>query len=143
MRSLSVKRLTQEDLKDAPAGEWKDKLIYALNLFWQQIYNGLQNGLTPEENMQEQTVSFKTDGDSTPTAQVNTYSFVTNFNYTPSFIEWWIQPDDNSVFAAAPWVSAHWANNRVFVDGICGLSSGIGYTVTVRVWFPPLTNVRN
>lgn len=141
MRALSVKRLTQEDLQDAPAGGWKDKLIYALNLFWQQMYNGLQNGLTPEENMQEQTISFPLVGSST--AANNTYSFLTNFNYTPSFIEWYIVGSDNSVFAAAPWVSGQWANSRFYVNGICGLSDGISYTVTIRIWFPPLTNVRN
>ena len=141
MRALSVKRLTQEDLQDAPKGGWKDKLIYALNLFWQQIYNGLQNGLTPEENMQEQTVSFQLTGNSTATS--NNYTFLTNFNYTPSFIEWYIVPSDNSIFTVAPWVSGVWASSRYTINGICGLTTGVKYTITIRLWFPPLTNLRN
>ena len=141
MKALAAKRLTSEDLADAPKGAWKDKLIYALNLFWMQIYNGLNNGLTPEENMAEQTVVFELTGDSV--ASNNKYSFVTNFSYTPSFIEWHIVPKDNSVFAYSPWISGQWANSRYVINGICGLTGGTKYTITVRLWFPPLNNVRN
>ena len=141
MRPLSSKRLTTEDLADAPKGNWRNNLLYALNLFWQQIYNGLLNGLTPEENMQEQTVQFTLTGSATPNN--NLYTFLTNYTYQPSFVEWYIQPSDNSVFSVAPYVSGVWANSRYTVNGICGLTTGTSYSVTVRLWFPPQNNLRN
>src|ERR1700682_6222148 len=78
------RRITEEDLADAPKGNWKSKLLYAINLFFQQLYYGLQNQLTPEQNDVCQVKEFIITGSST--AINNTYSFSTLFSYQPSRI---------------------------------------------------------
>lgn len=135
------RRLTQEDLSDAPKGSWKDRLLYALNLFMQQIYTGLNNNLTPEQNCIAQTKTFILVGSSTPAA--NAYSFSTNYTYQPlgrDLIN--IQPIDNSspIFSSAPYVSWNFANGMFQILGISGLTDGVQYQITVRVWWAQITN---
>ncbi len=76
------RRITEEDLNDAPKGSWKGKLLYAINLFFQQIYSGLGNNLTPEQNCISQTKTFSLAGSSV--VANNTYNFVTSYVYNPS-----------------------------------------------------------
>ena len=100
------RRLTEEDLSDAPKGAWKGKLLYAMNLFFQQIYYGLQNQLSPEQNDICQVKTFSLTGSSTPSN--NTYSFTTLFSYQPSRLTLGkIVPTDGSsvIFTAAPFIS--------------------------------------
>jgi hypothetical protein len=134
------RRLTDEDLADAPKGNWKSKLMYAYNLFIQQVISGLSNNLTPEQNCVEQTKSFLIVGDSTPSN--NVYNFTTLFTYNPNFIEQWVLVADgsNPIFSSAPYVSAAYNNGKVEVLGISGLTMGVTYQVTIRVWWPPVTN---
>lgn len=135
MRPFTYRRLTDEDLKDAPKGAWKGNLEYALNLFWQQLYNGLQNGLTPEENCQEQTVTFSIVGSNVTSK--NNYTFATIFNYAPSFVEWFASPADGSVKTQAVEITGSYINGRYFISGIAGLNTGTTYNIVVRLWFPP------
>src|SRR5258708_40302011 len=82
MQLPMYRRLTEEDLQDAPKGNWKSKLLYAINLFFQQLYYGLQNQLTPEQNDVCQVKTFIIIGSSV--AANNKYSFATLFPYQPS-----------------------------------------------------------
>ena len=134
------RRLTDEDLSDAPKGKWKSKLLYALNLWFQQIYTGLSNQLTPEQNCIEQTKVFTLVGSSTPAN--NVYNFTTSFNYGPSFIEQWVSVADAStpIFTAAPYVSAVYANGVISVLGISGLTDGVTYAITLRIWWQQIIN---
>lgn len=140
MQLPMYRRITEEDLSDAPKGSWKSKLLYALNLFFQQIYYGLQNQITPEQNCIEQTKVFQLIGSSTPVN--NAFSFTTTFTYQPNFIEQWIVVADNStqVFTAAPYASCQYGNGLLNVLGISGLTDGITYKVTIRVWWPQIVN---
>jgi hypothetical protein len=136
----TYRRLTDEDLSDAPKGTWKGKLLYAYNLFIQQVIAGLTNQLTPEQNCIEQTKSFTLVGSATPAN--NVYSFATSFNYNPNFIEQLILVADGSspVFTTAPYVSAVYNNGSVNVLGISGLTDGVSYRITLRVWWPQVVN---
>lgn len=141
MKNLTYRRLTDEDISDAPKGNWKNKLLYSINLFMQQVYYGFQNQLTPEENDICQVKTFTLTGSSTPAN--NTFSFTTLFSYQPSRLTLGkIVPTDGStlVFSAAPFVSWSFANGKLDILGICGLSNNIPYSVTVEVRWPPVTN---
>lgn len=135
------RRITEEDLADAPKGAWKGKMLYALNLFMQQLYTGLSNNLTPEQNDIVQTKTFTIVGSSV--ASKNTYSFVTNYVYNPLGRDVLsIQPLDGSspVFTTAPYVSWSYLNGMFNVLGITGLTDGVPYTITIRIWWPPVIN---
>lgn len=134
------RRLTSEDLADAPKGGWKEKLLYAINLFFQQVYSGLNNNLTPEQNCIEQTKIFQLTGSSTPAN--NVYNFTTNFTYLPNFVEQWITVADgsNAVFSTAPFASCQFNNGTMQVLGICGLTDGVVYQIAIRVWWPAILN---
>jgi hypothetical protein len=135
MRPFTFRRITDEDMKDAPKGAWKTNLEYALNLFWQQLYNGIQNGFTPEENMREQTVSFPLVGSSI--AANNIYTFTTLFSYAPNFVEWWVVPTNGSVKTSAIEITGSYANNSFIITGIAGLITNVPYNITIRLWYPP------
>lgn len=141
MKNLTYRRITEEDLNDAPKGSWKSKLLYAINLFFQQLYYGLQNQLTPEENDICQVKTFSLVGSSV--AANNTFSFKTLFTYQPSRLTLGkIVPTDGSslVFAAAPFISWSFTNGTLNILGICGLTDSVPYSVTVEVRWPPIVN---
>lgn len=135
------RRITEEDLNDAPKGNWKGKLLYAINLFFQQIYYGLQNQLTPEQNDICEVKTFTITGSAT--AASNTVSFPTKFTYQPSRMTLGrIAPTDGSspVFTTAPFVSWSFANGQFTVLGICGLTTGVPYSITVEIRWAPVIN---
>ena|SRR5260221_12923044 len=135
------RRLTNEDLNDAPKGSWKGKLLYAINLWMQQLYTGLSNQLTPEQNDICQTKTFSLIGSATPSK--NVYNFVTTFTYNPLGIDVLnIQPTDAStkIFTVAPYVSWQWTNGIFQVLGISGLTDSVPYSITVRVWWAAVVN---
>jgi hypothetical protein len=140
VRNLTYRRLTEEDLADAPKGGWKSKLLYAINLFFQQLYYGLQNQLTPEENDICQVKTFTLLAGS-PVAANNTYSFKTLFSYQPSRVTLGkIVPTDGStfVFTVAPFLSWSFADGIFNVLGICGLANGVPYSITIEIRWPPI-----
>lgn len=137
----TYRRITVEDLKDAPKGAWKEKLLYGINLFFQQIFSGLNNQLTPEQNCISQTKTVSFTGSSTPAT--NAFSFSTPYNYYPLGYDMLsIQPTDNSspVFTAAPHVSWNFSNGKFNVLGISGLTDGVTYSITLRIWWPAIIN---
>jgi hypothetical protein len=141
MKNLTYRRITEEDLADAPKGGWKSKLLYAINLFFQQLYYGLQNQLTPEENDVCQVKTFTLTGSTV--AANNTYSFKTLFPYQPSRVTLGkIVPTDGSslVFTVAPFLSWSFANGTFNVLGICGLASNVPYSITIEIRWPPIVN---
>lgn len=137
----TYRRITEEDLADAPKGNWKSKLLYAINLFFQQVYSGLQNQLTPEQNDICQVKTFSLVGSAT--ASDNVYSFTTLFPYQPSRVALGkIVPTDGStlVFDTAPFLSWSFANSTFNVLGICGLLDTVPYSVTIEIRWPPVVN---
>lgn len=135
--------MTQEDMADAPKGGWKEKLLYAINLFFQQIYSGLNNNLTPEQNCIAQTKVFRLTAGAT--AADNTYSFTTSFSYQPLGRDVLnVQGTENTapiVFTSAPYVSWNFANGMFNVVGISGLTPGVQYEITIRVWWSDVINI--
>jgi hypothetical protein len=141
MNNLTYRRVTEEDLADAPKGSWKGKLLYAMNLFFQQLYYGLQNQLTPEQNDICQVKTFVITASSV--ASNNIYSFKALFPYQPSRITLGkIVPLDGSslVFNTAPFLSWDFANGVFNVLGICGLANNVPYSVTIEIRWPPIVN---
>lgn len=140
MLNLFYRRITTEDVADAPKGNWKEKLLYAINLFFQQVYTLLSNNLTPEVNCIEQTKVFQITGSATPAE--NVFSFATTFTYQPLFVEQWVIVADSStqVFTAAPFATCQYGNGQMNILGISGLSVGVRYQITIRVWWPQVQN---
>lgn len=141
MKLPLYRRITEEDLSDAPKGAWKGKLLYAINLFMQELYTGLSNQLTPEQNDIAQTKTFTLIGSSIPSE--NAYSFITTYKYYPLGRDVLnIQPTDGSsaIFTTAPYVSWSYVNGTFNVLGITGLTDGVPYTVTLRIWWPAVIN---
>jgi hypothetical protein len=135
------RRITEEDLADAPKGAWKGRLLYAVNLFMQQLYTGLSNNLTPEQNDIVQTKTFTIIGSSTPAN--NNYSFATTYVYNPLGRDVLaIQRTDGVpvVFTTPPYVSWNYQNGTFNVLGITGLTDGVSYTITIRVWWAAIVN---
>lgn len=135
------RRLTQEDLADAPKGSWKERLLYAMNLFFQQIYSGLSNNLTPEQNCIAQTKTFQLIAGAT--AADNTYSFTTSYSYQPigrDVLDVRLASGSAVVFTTAPYVSWSFGNGMFNVLGVSGLTTGTRYQITLRVWWPQITN---
>lgn len=107
----------------------------------QQIYSGLQNQLTPEQNDICQVKIFNITGSATPNK--NTFSFTTRFSYYPSRLTLGqIIPTDGStyVFSTAPFVSWNFNDGVLNVLGICGLTDGVPYQITVEVRWAPIVN---
>lgn len=141
MQLPMYRRITEEDLSDAPKGNWKSKLLYAINLFFQQMYSGLQNQLSPEQNDLCQVKTFIITGSSV--AANNTYSFSTLFSYQPSRITLGkIVPVSGpaQVFTVAPFPSWNFGNGLFNVLGICGLTDGVQYEITIEIRWPPVIN---
>ncbi len=135
------RRLTTEDLSDAPKGSWKEKLLYAINLWFQQVYSGLDNNITPEQNCIAQTKTFSLVGSATP--EDNVYSFISKYSYYPLGRDVLnIVPTDGSslIFTSAPYVSWNYVNGQINIIGISGLTDGVPYTITVRFWWAPVIN---
>lgn len=135
------RRITEEDLSDAPKGSWKGKLLYAINLFMQQVYTGLSNNLTPEQNDIVQTKTFSITGSAT--VAKNVYSFTTSHTYNPLGIDVLsIQPTDGSsaIFTVAPYVSWNYLNGTFNILGITSLTDSVPYTITIRIWWPAIVN---
>lgn len=107
----------------------------------QQIYTGLNNQLTPEQNCIAMTKTLKIIGSST-VAQ-NTTSFPTTYSYYPLGYDLLsIQPLDGSspIFTSAPFISWNFANSQFNVLGITGLTDGVPYSITIRVWWGQIIN---
>jgi hypothetical protein len=107
----------------------------------QQLYSGLQNQLTPEQNDICQVKKFSIIGSATPAN--NTYSFSTLFPYQPSRMTLGkIAPMDGSslVFTTAPFISWSFSNGTFNVLGICGLTTGVPYDITVEIRWAPVLN---
>jgi hypothetical protein len=141
MQLPMYRRITEEDLSDAPKGNWKSKLLYAINLFFQQMYSGLQNQLTPEQNDICQVKTFALTGSAT--AAKNVYNFTTLFPYQPSRVTLGkIVPTDGSslVFTTAPFLSWSFANGTFNVLGICGLTDTVPYSITIEIRWAPIVN---
>lgn len=141
MLNLFYRRITEEDLNDAPKGNWKGKLLYAMNLFFQQVYSLLNNNLTPEQNCIAQTKTFLILGSSTPSD--NIYSFATTYSYYPLGYDLLnIQPADHSspIFSASPFISWNFTDGTFNILGISGLTAGVPYQITLRVWWNAVTN---
>lgn len=135
------RRITEEDLSDAPTGNWKGKLLYAINLWMQQLYSGLSNNLTPEQNCISQTKTLTFVGSAT--AANNAFSFPTTYSYNPLGRDVLnLQPTDGSspIFTTAPYVSWSYSNGRFNILGITGLTNAVPYTITIRIWWPAVVN---
>lgn len=141
MRNLTYRRLTEEDLADAPKGSWKGKLLYAINLFFQQLYYGFQNQLTPEENDICQVKTFQLIGSITPSN--NTFNFSANYPYQPSRMTLGkaVKVNDSTfVWTSAPFISWAFNNGTFNVLGISGLEDSVLYSFTIEVRWAPIVN---
>ena len=132
MRLPTIRRLSREEIPDAP--EWVDALVYPLNLLFEQLYIGLNKGLTEDENFKGETKTFTITGSSTP--EDNTFTFDSGAVTEPASIvlKRIIRSDRvNPSFSQAPWVNAQWTAGKIQVFSIVGLTDGVKYEVTLRI----------
>lgn len=77
-----IKRISREDLKDAP--EWTNRLLYPLNLFLDSIYGALNKGLTFSENIVSQSQDFSLIAGAS--ASNNTAKITVTMKSKPKFV---------------------------------------------------------
>jgi hypothetical protein len=77
-----IKRITREDLKDAP--DWINYLLYPLNLFLDSVYGSLNKSLTFDTNILSQSLSFNLVAGAS--ASANTGKFLLTMKSKPRFL---------------------------------------------------------
>lgn len=129
-----IKLISREDIgPDAPA--WLDKLLYPINLFMTSIYRSLNKQLT-DDNTKSQLRSFQIVGSSTPAD--NVYAFQTTYQTTPDeMVLQKIEKTDGQslILTVAPYVSWNYRNGTLNVLGITGLTTGVRYTVFLKLLY--------
>lgn len=128
MQLPTIKRITREDLLDAP--EWVDRLLYPLNLFLNTLYSGLNHGLTFKENIQSQTQSFQLIAGAAATN--NTVKFLVTLGKKPTFL---LCPNavDSTGSNVPVTVTWNYDGSNINVTAITGLSSGATYNFTALI----------
>ncbi len=125
----SIQRIKYEDYKDAPA--WFNQFLGALNLFMTGIYNIVNRGITYSNLGVVAPVTFRyTPGSTTNLTLTNplivapTIVIVGNV-YSPTDTT-----DHPSTSVNIYW---HYANGKIFVDNLTGLTTGTTYVIAVFV----------
>lgn len=130
-----IKRVLREDIPNAP--DWIGKLLYPVNLFFEQVFNALDKNLTLSENIQSQikTVSFTTSSayDGTE-ANFDTVSFSLDLPVKPQglfIMQMLVDADNFTAIETAPFVNWLEINGTVNIYLVTGLSASTSYNMTV------------
>lgn len=125
-----IKRITKEDLKDAPS--WITRLLYPLNQFLDSVYGALNRNLTFEENIRAQITTFTIVAGAA--ASNNTTSFALTLKRIPIglFVVNKRKVSGNyAAIGAAVEVEWNYDGTAVQITSITGLTNGSTYSFTV------------
>lgn len=129
----TIKRLTREDLKEAPP--WIERLIYPLNLFMDAVWTALNHGLTFAENIRSQEKTFQITA--AATAALNTTSFACTMRTIPkrmlvgNVVD--ITTGNYVTIGAAVFVEWRYNDGNILITSITGLTNGNLYEFTVTL----------
>lgn len=128
MSKLTPKKLTIEDFPSQQS--WITPLLQSLNDFFQQVYQGWNNGLTIEDNLYQEIRETKivVDGNSFPIKLKSKFAV-----YPKSVMVIYCQDTTGSGPTTAPWVSWSYNNNQIEISSITGLTSGKTYNLKLHI----------
>ena len=126
-----IKRITKEDLKDAPA--WIDRLLYPLNLFLDFTYRAMNGNLTFVDNITAQKYGFTITAGAAATD--NTLKFTPTINKRPEFILCTATEKNTNYAPIAQAVYVEWFYDGSFIQisSITGLTNGKIYDFLILI----------
>jgi hypothetical protein len=128
MSKLSPRKLTVEDFKDQQ--NWIGKLLSPMNDYFQQIYQGWNNGITVEDNLfrEIRELKFTVDASTFP------LRFKPKFASTPKGMNLIYCIDaDGTDLTQVPCVNFRTNNGLIEITSIGGLTTGHTYTLRLEV----------
>jgi hypothetical protein len=132
MASLpKIRRILKEDYKDAPA--WFDKLIFTLNMFFDSVYNALNQNLKFGDNVTAQIKEFTVTAGAT--ADLNTAVFTLSIAQINGIILLSVVQQGTATVLTSAVSIPSWRviSGQMYIDSITGLTSGKIYTIKVMV----------
>ena len=130
-----IKRILKEDLPEAP--DWVTRLLYPLNLFFENVYNALDGNITFGENIESQSkqITFTTsstyDGSQ---ANFETISFPNELRRAPNGLILLQITQIEGTFTSittAPFVNWLNVNNIINIYLITGLTASKSYRLKI------------
>ena len=127
----AIKRITREDLKDAPS--WIDRLIYPINLFMDSVYRAMSGQITFVDNITAQKYSFQITAGALATD--NTMTFSPTLNKRPEFLlATVIEKNTNYVpIGSAVYLDWNYDGTYINITSITGLTNTKTYEVKLLV----------
>ncbi len=125
-----IKRITREDLKDAP--QWVDRLLYPLNLFMDSVYGSLSHLLSFQDNFLCQIYSFSLTAGAAATN--NTLKFLLNMKRRPShmlILSASANTSSDIRTGGGSTITWNYDGTNVNITSISGLTNGTVYDMTV------------
>ena len=126
-----IKRLTKEDMKEAPS--WIDRLLSPLNQFLDSVYRALNGQITFGDNITAQR--FTTELTAGAAATNNTFKFTPTLNKRPEFLIWKVYEKDVNYTAigSAVWIDWHYDGDFVQISAITGLTDTKSYIINLLI----------
>lgn len=127
MSKLTPKKLSVEDF---PSQQWIGKLLAPVNDFFNQVYQGWNNGITVDENLHQEIREIKLVVDS----NAFPLKFKSKFSVYPKGMTVIYCVDTAGAGPSeAPWISWSFNNGQIEVFSITGLTTGKTYNLKIHV----------
>ena len=124
-----IKRLTKEDMKDAPS--WIERLLVPLNQFLDSVYRALNGQISFVDNITAQRYSIQLTAGAAATN--NTFKFQPTLNKKPEFLIWRIYEKDTN-YAVGLAVYVEWFyDGDINISAISGLTENHYYIVNLLI----------
>lgn len=125
----SIQRVKYEDYKDAPG--WFAQFLNTLNLFMTAVYNIINRGITYSNLGCIQPVSFQYTPGSTIGLTLANPLIIGPSNVVIGNV--YVKGDLTSHPASVIQLMWHYAQGKIIVDDLIGLTNGVTYIVTIQV----------
>ena len=126
-----IKRLTKEDMKDAPS--WIDRLLFPLNQFLDSVYRALNGQIDFVDNIKAQRYSIQITAGAS--AASNTFKFKPTLKKRPEFILSTVFRKDVNYapIGSAVYLDWYYDGEFVQVSSITGLTNTYVYSISLLV----------
>jgi hypothetical protein len=129
---MKISLQTSLNRQDFPEAEnWISKLLYPLQLFMDTVTKALTNNLTLSDNLSCVIQNFILVAGATDID--NTYTFNCNLGRTISEFSYYCNTTDGTYPVIYPQISWNFINNKIVINGIKGLTTGVKYNFTITV----------
>lgn len=127
MKLPPFKNLRKEDYKDAPT--WMASVFYIINNFFTSVSQGLRNGLTIRDNLDQQIFEYTFTYTTTFTVDITT-----TINHRPDGVLClYCYNETDRVPALAPSLAWSLINNGIRIEQLSGLTTGKQYTFRLLI----------